>query len=170
MRPFVSGLPAICNPSGLGPLSAAAASLGVDRDEHTRFVAQSLRFAAASGDQPDIVRSASAGLGALASIGDTGALAVLFDVGADAPNAARDPIALVIGSVAMRHPTTVLGHLATRADLDVAVLLLRDAFDMLDEDLEEEHFFMTARTAFWAATEGSPARAATDALITMLEF
>jgi hypothetical protein len=70
----------------------------------------------------------------------------------------------------MRHPTTVLGHLATRADLDVAVLLLRDAFDMLDEDLEEEHFFMTARTAFWAATEGSPARAATDALITMLEF
>jgi len=151
-------------------VSAVAVSLGVDRDEHARFVTQSLLFAAASGDQPDIVRSASAGLGALASIGDTDALAVLFEVGVGAPNAAREPIALEIGSLAMRHPVMVIGHLATCSDLDAAVLLLRDAFDMLDEDLEEEHFFMTVRTAFWAATEGSPDRAATDALIAILEF
>ena len=72
--------------------------------------------------------------------------------------------------LAMRYPTAVLAHLETRTDLDAAALVLRDAFDMLDEDLEEERFFMTARAAFWAAPEQSPARAVAEKLIRVLEF
>ena len=151
-------------------VSAAAASLGADPDQHARFVADSLRFAAASADRQDLLRSAAAGLGALASTGDVAALQTLFDVGVDAQDHARDPIALVLGTLAMRHPTAMLAHLETRTDLDKAALVLRDAFDMLDEDLEEERFFMTARAAFWAAPERSPARVVTDELIRVLEF
>ena len=150
-------------------VSAAAASLGADREEHTRFVAESLRFAAA-GDHQNLLRSAAAGLGALASTGDAGALQVLFDVGVGAPDIAREPIALVLGMLAMRQPAAVLAHLETRTDLNAAALVLRDAFDMLNEDLEEEHFFMTARAAFWAAPEQSRARTVAYVLIRVLEF
>ena len=150
-------------------VSAAAALLGADR-RHVTFVADSLRFAAAGGDRRDLLRSAASGLGALASSGDAGALQVLFDVGVGAPDAAREPIALVLGTLAMRHPSAVLAHLETRTDLDAAALLLRDAFDMLDEDLEEERFFMTARAVFWAAPERSSARTVTAELIRVLEF
>ena len=150
-------------------VSAAAALLGADR-RHVTFVADSLRFAAAGGDRRDLLRSAASGLGALVSSGDAGALQVLFDVGVGAPDAAREPIALVLGTLAMRHPSAVLAHLETRTDLGAAALLLRDAFDMLDEDLEEERFFMTARAVFWAAPERSSARTVTAELIRVLEF
>ena len=150
-------------------VSAAALALGADSG-HATFVVDSLRFAAAAGDRPDLLRSAASGLGALASVGDTTALQVLFDVGVGAPEAARVPIALVLGTLAMRHPTIVLDYLEARTDLGAAALLLRDAFDMLDEDLEEERFFVTARTAYWAAPEESPARAVTTELIAVLEF
>ena len=151
-------------------VSAAAASLGSDPEAHTRFVAESLHFAAAALDHQDLVRSAAAGLGALASRGDAGAQQVLFDVGVGTLAAAREPVALVLGRLAMRHPGAVLAHLETRTDLAAAALVLRDAFDMLDEDLEEEHFFMTTRAAFWAAPTSSPARAVAEELIRVLEF
>ena len=151
-------------------VSAAAASLGSDPEEHVRFVAESLRFAVAAVDLQGLLRSAAAGLGALASRGDAGALQVLFDVGVGAKDTAREPIALVLGTLAMRQPATVLAHLETRTDLEAATRVLRDAFDMLDEDLEEERFFMTARAAFWDAPEQSPARAVAEALIRVLEF
>ena len=151
-------------------VSAAAASLGADPEAHARFVAESLRFAVAGVDHQNLLRSSAAGLGALASRGDAGALRVLFDVAVGAQAAAREPIALVLGMVAMRHPAAVLAHLETRTDLEAAVLVVRDAFDMLDEDLEEERFFMTARAAFWAAPEQSPARAVAEELIRALEF
>jgi HEAT repeat protein len=150
-------------------VSAAAAMLGSDRDEHFQYVSESLRFAAA-GDNADVVRSAAAGLGALAAGGDAGAVQELFDVGVDADPGPRDAIALVLGMLAMRDSAVVLGHLETRTDLPAAALVLRDGFDMLDEDLAEERFFMTARTAFWAAPEGSRSRAVSEELIKVLEF
>ena len=168
-------LPTLASLQGLDTVlepmvSAAAASLGADVEAHTRFVAESLYFAAGAIDQQDLVRSAAVGLGALASRGDAGAQQVLFDVGVGTQAAAREPVALVLGMLAMRHPAAVLAHLETRTDLAAAALLLRDAFDMLDEDLEEEHFFMTTRAAFWAAPTPSPARAVAEELIRVLEF
>ena len=151
-------------------VSAAAAALGTDRDKHVRFVSDSLRYAAAAGDQIDLLRSAAAGLGVLASTGDAEAMQALFDVAITAEPAARDALALVLGTLAMRHPATVLRHLETGADVPAAALVLRDGFDMLDEDLEEERFFMTVRTGFWAAAAGSRPRQVMDELLKVLEF
>ncbi len=150
-------------------VSAAAAAVGGDRDRHFQFVSESLRFAVA-GDHADLVRSSAAALGALASRGDADAVRELFDVAVDAGPGARDSIALVLGMLAMRYPDTVLGHLETRTDVPAAALVVRDGFDMLDEDLEEERFFMTTRTAFWVAPEGSRSRAVSEELIRVLEF
>ena len=151
-------------------VSAAAVSLGADPETHFRFVADSLRFAVAGGDQQDLVRSAASGLGALVSTGNAAALQVLFDVGIGATAAAREPVAIVVGTLAMRQASAVLAHLETRSDLEAAALVLRDGFDMLDEDLEEERFFMTTRAAFWAAPEQSAARVVAEELIRVLEF
>ncbi len=151
-------------------VSAAVAALGTDRDQHVRFVSDSLRYAAADGDQIDLLRSAAAGLGALASTGDAEAVEALFDVAVAAGPAARDAVALVLGTLAMRYPATVLRHLETAADVSAAALVLRDGFDMLDEDLEEERFFMTLRTGFWTAAEGSEARVVMDELLKVFEF
>jgi hypothetical protein len=41
---------------------------------------------------------------------------------------------------------------------------------MLEEDLEEEQFFVTVRRAYWAAAAASPARKVAGALIQKLEF
>ena len=76
----------------------------------------------------------------------------------------------MLGALAMRHPNAVLAHLETRTDLEAVALVLRDAFDMLNEDLEEERFFMTVRAAFWAAPEQSQARTVAEELIRVLEF
>ena len=60
--------------------------------------------------------------------------------------------------------------LERRQHLDPAIELLREAFDMLEEDYEEERFFATVRRAYWQAPAGSPARKVADALIQKLEF
>lgn len=167
-------LPSVAALQGVDPelepmVSAAAAALGADRDRHFQFVVESLRYASAGGEQ-DLVRSAAAGLAALAATGDADALQALFDVGINAGPSVRDAIALVVGMLAMRHPALVLDHLEIRSDLPAAVLVLRDGFDILNEDLEEERFFMSARTAFWAASEGARSREVTQELIRVLEF
>jgi len=64
----------------------------------------------------------------------------------------------------------VLKALEERPDPQPAVLLLRDAFDMLEEDFEEERFFVTVRRGYWQAAEGSPARKLAIAIMEALEF
>ena len=51
-----------------------------------------------------------------------------------------------------------------------AIELLREAFDMLEEDFDEERFFATVRRAYWQAPADSPARRVADTLIQKLEF
>ncbi len=41
---------------------------------------------------------------------------------------------------------------------------------MLEEDFEEERFFVTVRRAYWQAPAGSPARTVCETLIRKLEF
>ena len=62
------------------------------------------------------------------------------------------------------------GVLETLPDLTPATELLREAFDMLEEDFEEERFFVAVRRAYWGAAEGSPARKIAASLIDRLEF
>ena len=53
---------------------------------------------------------------------------------------------------------------------DEDLLLLRDAFDMLDEDFAEEWFYVLMRSAYWAGAEGSDQRRVAEAAIEVLEF
>ena len=86
----------------------------------------------------------------------------------------RDPeraaIALALGTIAIRNTPLTMKVLEQQAQLDPAIELLREAFDMLEEDLEEEQFFVAVRRAYWAAAAGSPARKVAAALIQRLEF
>ena len=53
----------------------------------------------------------------------------------------RAPIALAVAAAAVGDPAGVLGALERASDPKAALLLLRDGFDMLSEDLAEERFY-----------------------------
>jgi hypothetical protein len=63
---------------------------------------------------------------------------------------------------------TALG--ARTGDQDKAIELLRDAFDMLEEDFAEEMFYVAVRRAYWTAADGSAARRLAEAVLQKLEF
>jgi hypothetical protein len=77
---------------------------------------------------------------------------------------------LGVGLVALRDPDLLLRVLARQQAPEAGVLLLRDAFDMLSEDFEEERFYVAIRRAYWAAADGTAERRTAEALIRVLEF
>ena len=164
-------------PDRLQPVvSAAACLLAIDCDSQVPYIVAALRYGAQAGadDDRELLRNAAAGLAALAAEGNGPALDALFDAGRVAGAAAQAPIALALGTVALRRPGVVLQALADRGAPDevpeAELLLLRDAFDMLDEDLAEERFQAHLRRAYWAGGEGSAVRAAAEAALRVLEF
>lgn len=154
----------------LQPVIAAAICLiGSNCDAHMRFVRQSLQFSVDQLGFQELVRSSAAAMADLAAAGKPAALTALFEIGMPSNEPARAPVALALGLAVMRN---VPGLLEAWPGLprQPATLLLRDAFDMLEEDYAEERFYATVRRAFWAAPEDSPARRAAQSLITALEF
>jgi hypothetical protein len=159
-------------PQQLQPTIAAALCL-LDRacEETRKYLKESLAFAAGSSAYQSLLRGVVHGLGMLALRGDPTALPVLIDAGVSATSdTARSPIALGVGMVALKQPAVVLAALEGRSDLDAAIELFVDAFDMLAEDFEEERFYVAVRRAYWAAPVGSARRKMTEALIVKLEF
>lgn len=158
-------------PRDLQPAVAAAICLlGSNCPAHTGFLVDTLRFAVEEfGFQP-LLRAAARALAALGAAGHAVALEALLDEGAAARDPARAPIALAAGTVALRHPKLALDVLAARPQRDAALELLREAFDMLEEDYLEERFFVFVRRAYWEAPDGSPLRDLGAALIRRLEF
>jgi hypothetical protein len=118
----------------------------------------------------ELLRAAAGALAALAVKGQEQPLDILIEQGAPSRDPARAAIALALGTVALRNTTAMIAALERLADPGPAVELLREAFDMLEEDFEEERFFVTVRRAYWKAPEGSPTRKVTNALIQKLEF
>jgi hypothetical protein len=158
-------------PKNLQPeIAAAICLLGTNCDLHQRFIVESLTFASKNIGYQELLRSSAKALGALAQEGRIDAAGTLIDFGVPARDPVRSPIALAFGTVALRNTPLVLKLLQSRTDLDQSALLLRDAFDMLEEDFEEERFFATVRRAYWQAPAGSPERRVAEALITPLEF
>ena len=151
-------------------VAAAICLLGVNCSSHQPFVVESLRFSIANIGFQELVRSSSSALASLAIAGREDAAAELITQGAPTYDPVRAPIALALGTVALRNAPVVLKVLEKDPLRGPAIELLRDAFDMLEEDYEEERFFATVRRAYWQAPAGSPARAAADALIRGLEF
>ncbi|AMY07377.1 hypothetical protein LuPra_00544 [Luteitalea pratensis] len=150
-------------------VAAAICGLGSNCDGHARFVKESLEFAANNLGYQELARSSATALADLSAIGRAEALPALFALGMPANDPVRAPIALATGRAVMRNPGQLL---AIVPDLprQGATLLLRDAFDMLEEDYAEERFFATVRRQYWEASPEAPVRAAAQVLITALEF
>jgi HEAT repeat protein len=151
-------------------IAASICLLGSNCDSHSRYLVDSLRFAIANPGYQPLLRAAANGLAALAAAGNKEAAATLFERGAPTRDPERAPIALALGMFALRNTPVLLQVLETQADLPAAIELLREAFDMLEEDFEEERFFVAVRRAYWAAPAGSPARRIAETLIQRLEF
>lgn len=153
-------------------VSATACLLGIECERHLAYVIDTLRYGAQAADDEAqrLLRSAASGLAALALRDHSAALDALFEVGVESEDPARAPIALALGTVALRSPAVVRASLERRPDPAGELLLLRDAFDMLDEDLAEERFYAQLRESFWHAPDGSASRAFAETALRVLEF
>ena len=151
-------------------IAAAICLLGSNCSSHQGFIADTLKFAAAhTGFQP-LLRSAAGGLAALAIAGNKDSAQLLIERGVQARDPERAPIALALGTIALRNAPLLLTVLEAQTELDGAVELLRDAFDMLEEDFEEERFFALVRRTYWQAAKEPATRRVTETLIRRLEF
>jgi len=158
-------------PRNLQPsIAAAICLLGSNCSSHVAYLTETLRFAIANPGYQELLRAAAGGLSAVAVAGNQEAGATLFERGSPTRDPERAAIALAIGTLALRNTTLTLKVLEGQKALDPAIELLREAFDMLEEDMEEERFYVTVRRAYWAAAAGSPARKIADILIQKLEF
>lgn len=151
-------------------IAAAICLVGVNCGSHEGYLTDSLAFGIEHAGFQDLLRGAAAGLAALAMAGNEAALRTLIERGAPTRDPARAAIALAIGTVALRNTPLTLKVLEQHAGPDAALELLREAFDMLEEDFVEERFFATVRRGYWQATAGSPTRRVAEALIRKLEF
>ncbi|MEO6213800.1 MAG: HEAT repeat domain-containing protein [Vicinamibacterales bacterium] len=151
-------------------VAAAICLLGVNCASHQGYLTDTLRFSIATTGFQELLRGSSSGLAALAVAGSEEALSTLFELGVPTRDPARAAIALAAGTVALRNPPLTLKVLEKRKDTGPALELLREAFDMLEEDFEEERFFVFVRRTYWQAPQGSTTRKAAEALIQKLEF
>ena len=151
-------------------IAAAICLLGSNCASHQGFLLETLKFAIGNPGYQELLRAAAGGLAELAAAGSTEAGTILFERGGPTRDPERAAIALAIGSFALRNTTLLLRVLDAHADLQAPTELLREAFDMLEEDFEEEQFYVAVRRAYWAAPPGSPARKTAETLIQRLEF
>ena len=107
----------------------------------------------------------------LARSGRASAWDTLIAIGEPSVDPVRAPIALAAGRAPRSAiPPASLAALERASDPKAALLLLRDGFDMLSEDLAEERFYARIRALYWQAPEGSPARTRIQRVITALDF
>jgi HEAT repeat protein len=151
-------------------VAASICLLGINCESHQTFVIDTVNFSIKNLGYQDLLRVSARALGALAASGREDAAGTLLDIGIPARDPGRSPVALAFGMVAIRNTPLTVKVLGARTDLHDAALVLRDAFDMLEEDYEEERFFATVRRSYWQAATGSPDRKVADALIQTLEF
>jgi HEAT repeat protein len=151
-------------------VAAAICMLGMNCSSHQKYLTDTLRFAIANPGFQDLLRVTASALAAVAVTGHEDAAAALIELGAPTRDPARAAIVLGLGTLALRNTPLLLKVLDGQTVLAPAVDLLRESFDMLEEDFEEERFYVAVRRGYWAAPEGSTARKVADALIQKLEF
>lgn len=151
-------------------VAAAICLLGVNCAAHIGYLEKTLKFADTYPGYQDLVRGAASGLGHIARQGNTDALRILFDVGIPSQDPVRAPVTLAIGLVALRNTPVLLKFLETHQDQNGAAGIVAEAFDMLEEDLEEERFFVSVRKTYWSAPDGSATRKLCELLINKLDF
>jgi HEAT repeat protein len=151
-------------------IAAAICMLGVNCSSHLGYLDKVLAFADDNPGYQELVRPAADGLASLALGGNVEALKILFDKGVPSMDPMRAPLALAVAKVALRNTPLMMSFLDKYKDQHNAVELLAEGFDMLEEDLEEEQFFVTVRKGYWAAADSSPVRKLSEQLIATLNF
>jgi HEAT repeat protein len=151
-------------------IAAAICLLGINCETHENFLNETLKFADRNLGFQELLRGAALGLAALGVAGHAEAATVLFTVGIPSRDPTRAPIALALGTIALRNTPVLLPLLEQRADRDQAMAILAEGFDMLEEDLDKERFFAFARRTYWASAEDSARRALMQTLIGKLDF
>jgi HEAT repeat protein len=151
-------------------LAASICLLGVNCGSHEKFLVQTLDFTVQNPGFQDLVRSTANGLSKLAASGRDSAWDLLIDKGQHTVDPVRAPMALALASAAVANPEGSLAALGRAVEPKAALLLMRDGFDMLEEDFNEEQYYVAIRRAYWKTPEGSPARKAAESVITTLEF
>ena len=151
-------------------IAAAICLIGINCDAHLPYLIETLRFADKNPGYQELLRNTVAALVALANSGNAQALSTLFEVGIPSVDPPRAPMALGVGTVAVRNTPLMLSFLAGYKDADAAISLIAEGFDMLEEDYEEESFFAAVRRGYWEAAESSATRRIGQALIEKLEF
>jgi HEAT repeat protein len=151
-------------------VAAGICLLGVNCSSHIGYLHKVLGFADDNSGYQDLVRSAATGLAAVAIKGNSEALEILFSEGIPSRDPIRAPLALAAAMVALRNTPVMLASLQKQNDQAGAISLLAEGFDMLEEDLEEEQFYVTVRRGYWAAADASAARRLSELLITKLDF
>jgi HEAT repeat protein len=151
-------------------IAAAICLMGTNCSAHISYLHKTLTYADTYPGYQELLRGAAAGLGNIARQGNQDALNILFDVGIPSQDPVRAPVTLALGLVALRNTPLMLKTLLARGDQDAAIGIVAEAFDMLEEDLEEERFFVTVRKEYWAAPDNSPMRKLCGELINRLDF
>ena len=151
-------------------IAAAICLLGVNCVVHQGYLVEALKFSDEHAGFQELLRSAAAGLGAVAVAGHPEAAESLIAIGVRSHESTRAPIALALATVALRNTPLTMAMLEKLGDRENAIALLAEGFDMLEEDLDKERFFAFARRTYWASPESSPRRALMQALIGKLDF
>jgi hypothetical protein len=151
-------------------IAAAICLLGVNCSSHLNFLAQSLRFGMENNGYEPLLRASANGLAAIAIAGNADVAGMLVQSGIPSRDPGRAAIALALGAVALRNTPIVLTVFQKQTDPGPAIALLGEAFDMLEEDLEEERFYIAVRRTYWASPQNAPARTVAAALIQTLDF
>jgi HEAT repeat protein len=154
-------------------VAAAICLLGVNCGSHENYLIETLKFSDKNLGFQELLRSAAAGLGALAVAGRAEAAEALVRIGIPSRDQTRAPVALALAAVALRNTSLMLKLLespARSADREQAIALIAEGFDMLEEDLDKERFFALARRTYWESPESSPRRSLMQTLIGALDF
>jgi len=110
-------------------------------------------------------------LALLAERGDDVAASLLVEAGVAGVRDLRDHAAVALGVFSLRTPDVLLTWMAAHPEQrEGALALLKDAFELIEEDVAEEAFYASVRASYWKAADGSPVRASAAALIDGLEF
>ena len=151
-------------------IAAAICLMGTNCSAHIGYLEKMLTFADTYPGYQDLLRGAAAGLGNIARQGNDDAVGILFRIGIPSQDPVRAPVTLALGLVALRNTPLMLKVLESHPDQNGAIGILAEALDMLEEDLEEERFFVAVRRAYWSAADGSATRRLCEQIITRLDF
>jgi HEAT repeat protein len=151
-------------------IAGAICLLGVNCESHENYLIQTLKFSDRNIGFQELLRGAASGLSALGTAGHEEAVQALFEVGIPSRDPTRAPVALALGTVALRNTPLFLAALEKHPDRESAIALAGEGFDMLEEDLEKERFFTRVRRTYWESKDGSPTRQLMQTLIGKLDF